>query len=126
MTLPAEWRDCCHAWDTNTTITETQLVRAVYDAYPVTPGHTLIYPKQHVDRYHNLTPTEASETFTLIQQITTTGNWTIGINDGPLAGRTIPHLHIHCIPRRHGDTPNPAGGIRQLLTTPHTDPWLNQ
>lgn len=41
--------------------------------------------------------------------------YTIGINDGPAAGQTIPHMHLHIIPRRFGDVPNPRGGIRQVF-----------
>ncbi len=38
-----------------------------------------------------------------------------GINDGPAARQTIPHLHYHIIPRRHGDVANPRGGIRRIF-----------
>ncbi|MDX1812207.1 MAG: HIT domain-containing protein, partial [Gammaproteobacteria bacterium] len=39
-------------------------------------------------------------------------NYNIGINDGPAAGQTIPHLHIHLIPRYIGDCKDPRGGVR--------------
>ena len=39
----------------------------------------------------------------------------IGVNDGPLAGQTIPHCHIHLIPRRTGDTSDPRGGVRGVI-----------
>ena len=38
-----------------------------------------------------------------------------GINDGPIAGQTIPHFHYHIIPRRDGDVDDPRGGIRQMF-----------
>ncbi len=41
----------------------------------------------------------------------------IGINDGAAAGQTVMHLHIHLIPRRKGDTPDPRGGVRWIF--PH-------
>jgi diadenosine tetraphosphate (Ap4A) HIT family hydrolase len=41
--------------------------------------------------------------------------YTIGINDGPAAGQSIPHVHIHLIPRFHGDRDNPRGGVRWVL-----------
>jgi diadenosine tetraphosphate (Ap4A) HIT family hydrolase len=41
--------------------------------------------------------------------------YNIGINDGPAAGQTVPHLHIHLIPRYAGDTPDPRGGVRWVL-----------
>jgi ATP adenylyltransferase len=39
----------------------------------------------------------------------------IGINCGQSAGQTIFHAHIHLIPRRNGDTPNPVGGVRGVI-----------
>lgn len=39
----------------------------------------------------------------------------IGINDGTAAGQTIGHAHIHVIPRRNGDVPDPRGGIRWII-----------
>ena len=39
----------------------------------------------------------------------------IGINDGPAAGQTVPHCHIHLSPRDHGDVKDPRGGVRWVL-----------
>jgi diadenosine tetraphosphate (Ap4A) HIT family hydrolase len=39
----------------------------------------------------------------------------IGINDGPAAGQTVPHLHVHIIPRRAGDVDDPRGGVRGVI-----------
>lgn len=39
----------------------------------------------------------------------------IGINDGAAAGQTVPHLHIHLIPRFAGDLPDPRGGVRWVI-----------
>jgi diadenosine tetraphosphate (Ap4A) HIT family hydrolase len=41
--------------------------------------------------------------------------YNIGINDGPFAGQTVPHLHVHLIPRYPGDLPDPRGGVRWVL-----------
>ncbi len=39
----------------------------------------------------------------------------VGINDGPAAGQTVPHLHIHLIPRYEGDVIDPRGGVRWVI-----------
>jgi diadenosine tetraphosphate (Ap4A) HIT family hydrolase len=41
--------------------------------------------------------------------------FTLGVNVGEAAGQTVPHLHLHVIPRRVGDVANPRGGVRKLL-----------
>jgi len=41
--------------------------------------------------------------------------WNIGINEGSVAGQTIPHLHIHVVPRYEGDIDDPEGGVRNIF-----------
>ena len=44
----------------------------------------------------------------------------IGLNDGPVAGQTIPHLHWHIIPRYDGDVRDPTGGVRGVIPSEQT------
>jgi len=41
--------------------------------------------------------------------------YNIGINDGPAAGQTVPHVHVHLIPRYDGDCEDPRGGVRWIM-----------
>jgi diadenosine tetraphosphate (Ap4A) HIT family hydrolase len=41
--------------------------------------------------------------------------YNVGMNDGHAAGQTVPHLHIHLIPRYDGDRDDPRGGVRWVL-----------
>jgi diadenosine tetraphosphate (Ap4A) HIT family hydrolase len=41
--------------------------------------------------------------------------YNVGINDGEAAGQTVPHLHLHLIPRYAGDSEDPRGGVRWIL-----------
>jgi diadenosine tetraphosphate (Ap4A) HIT family hydrolase len=41
--------------------------------------------------------------------------YNIGINEGSAAGQSVPHVHVHLIPRYPGDTDNPKGGVRWVI-----------
>jgi len=43
--------------------------------------------------------------------------YNIGVNCGASAGQTIPHCHIHIIPRYDGDMEDPRGGVRGVIPT---------
>ena len=94
----------------------------IRDAFPVSPGHSLVIPKRHVGSYFETTEAER----TAMQALLVTAKlaveaelaphaYNIGVNDGPAAGQTVPHLHIHLIPRFVGDVPDPRGGVRWVI-----------
>ena len=41
--------------------------------------------------------------------------YNIGFNAGEAAGQTVPHVHIHVIPRYIGDMKDPRGGVRHVI-----------
>jgi ATP adenylyltransferase len=96
---------------------------ALWDAFPVTPLHALIIPCRHIADYFSISPQELIDCDELIRRArdevmardSTVSGFNIGVNAGSTAGQTIFHCHIHLIPRRHGDVPNPRGGIRHLI-----------
>jgi len=95
----------------------------IRDAFPVTPLHSLVITKRHVVSYFQCSKKELDEIpVTLDTQKTelkilddTITGFNIGMNIGEDAGQTIFHCHIHIIPRRQGDTPNPKGGVRGVI-----------
>ena len=94
----------------------------IRDAYPISPGHTLVIPRRHVGSFFDLTEDERSALLSLVAtakvQIDAEHRpsaFNIGINDGAAAGQTVPHLHIHLIPRYNGDRPDPRGGVRWII-----------
>lgn len=94
-----------------------------YDGYPVTPYHALIIPYAHVSDYFALSERERQEmdkalfwTSTYIESLdSSVTSFNMGINNGESAGQTIPHCHIHMIPRRDGDMADPKGGVRGVI-----------
>ena len=95
---------------------------AVRDAFPISPGHTLIIPRRHVGSFFEISAGERTYLLTLldkakavVEQEFKPDGFNIGINDGPAAGQTVPHLHIHLIPRFNGDIADPRGGVRWII-----------
>jgi len=92
------------------------------DRYPLTDGHTLVIPRRHVRSVFDLDPDEQLAVWDLVAAVRDellltpgVGAVNVGINDGEAAGQTVPHAHVHVIPRRKGDVPDPRGGVRWIL-----------
>ncbi|QXE92721.1 HIT family protein [Geomonas subterranea] len=101
---------------------ENELAFAFPDGFPVTLGHTLVVPKRHVASFFEVSPEERAAIFDLVGRVRqlllekhAPDAFNIGINDGVAAGQTVPHLHIHLIPRYAGDTDDPRGGVRWIM-----------
>ncbi|KAG0370634.1 hypothetical protein BGZ54_005144 [Gamsiella multidivaricata] len=69
-----------------------------------------ILPRRSVPRFLDLSPEEVSDIFQSAQQIGRVveqeyggTSLTVACQDGPQAGQTVPHCHVHIIPRRLGD-----------------------
>jgi diadenosine tetraphosphate (Ap4A) HIT family hydrolase len=101
---------------------ESELGLAFRDGYQVSQGHTLIVPRRHVESFFDTTPDEQAELLHLVgiaradlDRLYHPAGYNIGINDGAAAGQTVPHVHIHLIPRYEGDRDDPRGGVRWVL-----------
>lgn len=116
-------RDCvfCNLSDKEI-VDRCDLTLTIRDSYPVSNGHTLVIPKRHVQSIFEVT---AEEIAALIQALKiardalgdehSPDGFNIGVNDGESAGQTVPHLHIHLIPRYKDDVIDPRGGIRWVF-----------
>lgn len=103
-------------------VRENDLVMAIRDGFPISEGHTLIIPKRHVGSFFDTTKAEREALLSYLEEQKQVldktyqpGAYNIGINDGATAGQTVPHLHIHLIPRYEGDVAEPRGGIRWII-----------
>lgn len=94
----------------------------IRDGFPVSEGHTLVIPRRHVGSFFEVTSAERESLLALLDRakaeldrLYSPDGYNVGINDGPAAGQTVPHLHIHLIPRYTGDRPDPRGGLRWVI-----------
>lgn len=122
--LEVEKEECpfCFPQSSSQLITETATAYAILDKFPVSNGHSLIIPKRHVSDYFNLTIHEQRACWLIlnrckeiIQKEFNPDGFNVGININEAAGQSIPHVHIHLIPRYNGDVENPFGGVRGVI-----------
>jgi len=103
-------------------IDENATAIAIRDGYPVSPGHTLLIPRRHVGSFFDMSEQERRDLLALLDRAKLAldkefqpQGYNIGVNDGAAAGQTVPHLHVHLIPRYDGDLPDPRGGVRWVI-----------
>ena len=102
---------------------ENSLAFVIKDNYPVTDWHVLVVPRRHVADYFELGTAEARAGYQLVAearalllgQDKSILGFNVGINDSAVAGQTVMHCHIHLIPLRAGDSPNPRRGVRCVI-----------
>jgi diadenosine tetraphosphate (Ap4A) HIT family hydrolase len=94
----------------------------VDDAFPVSPGHTLVIARRHTSSVFDLTADELASLLRLLDaarrrldQSVRPAGYNLGVNVGAVAGQTIGHVHLHLIPRYPGDSPDPTGGVRNVI-----------
>ncbi|XP_026200341.1 bis(5'-adenosyl)-triphosphatase isoform X1 [Anabas testudineus] len=95
----------------------TELSFALVNRKPVVPGRiltlltdVLVCPLRPVERFRDLQPDELADLFSTTQRVANlvekhfnATSLTIAIQDGPEAGQTVKHVHIHVLPRKPGD-----------------------
>ncbi len=89
---------------------EDERFYAFLDIYPCSEGHTVVLPKKHHGRFTDMSQKDAADLFSTVNKISKVveknlglEGMNIGINNGEIAGQTVPHVHVHIIPRRKGD-----------------------
>jgi histidine triad (HIT) family protein len=92
---------------------------AFLDITPLADGHTVVIPRAHVGTVEAMTPADAAGLFGLVHRVsgpvrTAVGaaGSTIGINNGAATGQTIPHVHVHVVPRWATDG---AGSVHTIF-----------
>ncbi len=85
---------------------------AFLDLHPVAPGHLLVVPNVHAGRLSDLPPGTAARVLEVAAALLAAeralglaaegGN--LLLNDGAAANQHVPHVHVHVVPRRSGDS----------------------
>lgn len=113
---------------------EGRLALALWDGFPVSPGHALLVPRRHVPTWFDATPEEQQELTAGIEVVRTTilarhrpDGFNVGMDLGAAARQMVAHLDLHVIPREVGDVADPRGGVRwvvpQRASTARSTSW---
>lgn len=91
-------------------VMQNEKAMAVLDAFPLTPGHTLVISKSHYEKVQDMTKDDAMAIFEIVWQLvdaveagSKANASTIAIHNGREAGQEVPHVHIHIVPRTTSD-----------------------
>ncbi|ADE37322.1 HIT family protein [Methanohalophilus mahii] len=103
---------------------EDEHAYAFLDIYPTSRGHTVVLPKEHITSFLEMDEERAAELFASVNRIakqvikaTEATGTNIGINNGLVAGQTVPHVHVHIIPRYEND----GGGSMHTIVDSNPD-----
>ena len=95
---------------------------AFLDTYPLSVGHTLVIPRIHEPDLFAIDAEVRSAVWDLVdavhaqlQRVHSPDGFNIGVNVLAAGGQTIPHAHVHIIPRSNGDVNDPRGGVRWVI-----------
>ncbi|ETN46083.1 uncharacterized protein HMPREF1541_00267 [Cyphellophora europaea CBS 101466] len=97
-------------------LSPTRLSYALVNLKPLVPGHVLVCPTRCVPRLSQLTAEETADLFLSVQRVSRTlervfhaSSLNVAVQDGIDAGQSIPHVHVHIIPRKPHDLDSQGG-----------------
>ena len=107
------------------TFDENDLAFAFLTKQPITPGHSLIAPKRVVDKFSDLTSAEelailglAKKVKLKLESVFNAKGFNYAWNEGEEYGQSVPHFHLHIVPRSKQDTGITEYEPRQFLYRP--------
>jgi histidine triad (HIT) family protein len=89
------------------------------DHRPLFPGHCLVVPRTHVETLVDLPPAEVAPLFSAVQRVAAAVESGLGAEGTFIAinnriSQSVPHLHVHVVPRRKKD------GLKGFFWPRHT------
>lgn len=101
---------------------EDEFVIGFLDINPLVEGHTLVVPKAHYESIFDIDEEALQKIISVSQKISKRIKEALrveGVNlvnaSGAAAGQSVPHFHLHIIPRREGDEINLASWWRSKV-----------
>lgn len=105
---------------------EDDAALAFLDIHPHAKGHTVVIPKHHAADLAALPREAVGPLFEAVRAVAAKAvpalqadGLTIGVNQGAVSGQTVHHLHVHILPRFHGDG---GGSIHSAVKAPSGEP----
>ncbi len=83
-------------------------VVAFLDHAPLIKGHVLVVPREHIETFDDLPPRLIVPLFSAVQRVSRAFPRVLGADGSYTAintrvSQSVPHLHVHVVPRRKGD-----------------------
>ena len=87
-------------------IAETALSYAFMDIGPLSRGHCLVIPKEHAERFHQLSEESAADVGRVLNRVVKAvgaEDYNILQNNGKICNQAVFHVHFHVIPKTSED-----------------------
>ncbi len=94
----------------------TNLTAAIVNLRPIVPGHVLVVPHRVVPHLSQLTDEEHDDLWRSVRIVqraleenygdNESGSgcgFNVAVQDGKVAGQSVPHVHVHILPRKNND-----------------------
>jgi diadenosine tetraphosphate (Ap4A) HIT family hydrolase len=92
------------------TVIENDLAFAFPSNAPIVPGHILVCPKRHIQYYEDATQEEKIAIEDLrkklkiaLKKAFAAEGFNYAWNEEKIGGQSVPHFHLHIVPRQAGD-----------------------
>ncbi len=109
-------------------ILQSRYFATIYNISPILPGHSLVIPKRHIESLFDLSNAEVAEFMQLgrdmallLGRVFSTNAFDWAIQEKEAAGQSVPHLHMHVVPRKIGDLTKPGAWYQALEKSQQTD-----
>ena len=78
--------------------------------YPYNPGHLMVIPNRHIEKFQDLKENERNRLFevvilcqNMLMDLFHPTGFNVGYNQGKYSGASIEHIHVHVVPRYNSE-----------------------